>query len=103
MQQQFAVVSGKMTVEVNGQEYTLQQASNFWKVTTVSCANLFTGRYRNAAYKTGKSFMICFTQLIERRHKVAVNAGLPIIVTISSWNLADLITIKRIATVFMKP
>ena len=41
MQQQFAVVSGKMTVEVNGQEYTLQQAK-FWKVTTVSCANLFT-------------------------------------------------------------
>ena len=29
MQQQFGVISGKMTVEVNGQEYTLQQAQNF--------------------------------------------------------------------------
>src|SRR4029077_2222995 len=29
MQQQFGVISGRMTVEVNGQEYTLQQASKF--------------------------------------------------------------------------
>src|SRR6476646_1281393 len=29
MQQQFGVISGKMTVEVNGQEYTLQQAAKF--------------------------------------------------------------------------
>ena len=29
MQQQFGVITGKMTVEVNGQEYTLQQASKF--------------------------------------------------------------------------
>ncbi len=27
LQQQYAVISGKMTVEVNGQEYTLQQAA----------------------------------------------------------------------------
>ena len=27
--QQFGVISGKMTVEVNGQEYTLQQAAKF--------------------------------------------------------------------------
>jgi oligoendopeptidase F len=29
MQQQFGVISGKMTVEVKGQEYTLQQAAKF--------------------------------------------------------------------------
>ena len=29
MQQQFGAISGKMTVEVNGQEYTLQQAAKF--------------------------------------------------------------------------
>src|ERR1700744_4936367 len=29
MDQQYGVISGKMTVEVNGQEYTLQQASKF--------------------------------------------------------------------------
>ena len=29
IQQQFGVISGKMTVEVNGQEYTLQQAAKF--------------------------------------------------------------------------
>ena len=29
MQQQFGVIAGKMTVEVNGQEYTLQQAAKF--------------------------------------------------------------------------
>ena len=29
MQQQYGVITGEMTVEVNGQEYTLQQASKF--------------------------------------------------------------------------
>ena len=29
MQQQYGVITGAMTVEVNGQEYTLQQASKF--------------------------------------------------------------------------
>jgi oligoendopeptidase F len=29
LQQQFGVISGKMTVKVNGQEYTLQQAAKF--------------------------------------------------------------------------
>jgi oligoendopeptidase F len=29
MQQQYGAIAGKMTVEVNGQEYTLQQASKF--------------------------------------------------------------------------
>ena len=29
MQQQYGVIAGKMTVEVNGQEYTLQQAAKF--------------------------------------------------------------------------
>ena len=27
--QQFGVISGKMTVEIDGQEYTLQQAAKF--------------------------------------------------------------------------
>ena len=29
LQQQFGVISGKMTVKVNGKEYTLQQAAKF--------------------------------------------------------------------------
>ena len=29
MQQQFGVISGKMMIEVNGKEYTLQQAAKF--------------------------------------------------------------------------
>ena len=29
MQQQYGVISGKMTIEVNGKEYTLQQAAKF--------------------------------------------------------------------------
>ena len=31
LQQQFGVISGKMTIEVNGQEYTLQQAAKFFE------------------------------------------------------------------------
>src|ERR1700744_2184811 len=31
MGQQYGVISGKMTVEVNGQEYTLQQAAKFFE------------------------------------------------------------------------
>ena len=34
MQQQYGVIAGKMTIDVDGKEYTLQQASNFLKITT---------------------------------------------------------------------
>ena len=29
LQQQYGIITGKMTIEVNGQEYTLQQAAKF--------------------------------------------------------------------------
>jgi oligoendopeptidase F len=29
MQQQYGVIAGKMTIEVDGKEYTLQQAAKF--------------------------------------------------------------------------
>jgi hypothetical protein len=46
------MISGKMTVEMGGQEYTLQQAPNSWKALTEQCGKRFTGRSRPGEVRT---------------------------------------------------
>jgi oligoendopeptidase F len=75
MQQQYGAIAGKMTVEVNGQEYTLQQAAKFLESHE---RNLREEVYRkiNERRLIDKYAMHeLYSQLIERRDKVAKNAG----------------------------
>ncbi|MEJ7586005.1 MAG: hypothetical protein WKI04_00445 [Ferruginibacter sp.] len=50
LQQQFGVISGKMTVIINGQEYTLQQAAKFLESHDWNLMKKLTGRYRKEGY-----------------------------------------------------
>lgn len=75
MQQQFGVISGKMTVEVNGQEYTLQQAAKFLENHDRSLRESVYRKMQERRLQDKEALHNLFTQLIERRHKVAVNAG----------------------------
>lgn len=73
--QQFGVISGKMMVEVNGKEYTLQQAAKFLEDPD---RNLRESVYRKIAERRLLDKIILntlFDSLLQKRNQVALNAG----------------------------
>ncbi|MFZ1312367.1 MAG: M3 family oligoendopeptidase [Chitinophagaceae bacterium] len=75
MQQQFGVISGKMTVEVKGQEYTLQQAAKFLEDEDRSLREEVYRKISNRRLQDKKPLSDLFSSLLQKRHQVAVNAG----------------------------
>jgi oligoendopeptidase F len=75
LQQQFGVINGKMMVEVEGQEYTLQQASKFLENPD---RDLREQVYRKMQERRGEdkaALNDLYSQLLAKRHQVALNAG----------------------------
>lgn len=74
-QQQYQSITGAMSVEIDGQEYTLEQAANFLKDTdrTVRQNAWETIQKRRLADKDELNML--FDELVKLRHQVAVNAG----------------------------
>ncbi len=75
LRQQYGVITGKMTVEVNDKEYTLQQAAKFLENHD---RKLREEVYRkiNARRLEDKAILNkLFNQLVEKRQQVAVNAS----------------------------
>ncbi|MGZ8549494.1 MAG: M3 family oligoendopeptidase [Chitinophagaceae bacterium] len=73
--QHFGMIAGKMTIEVNGQEYTLQQAAKFLedpdrRVREEVYRKISERRLQD---KTGLNDL--FTSLLKKRHQVALNTG----------------------------
>ena len=75
MQQQFGVISGKMTVEVNGQEYTLQQAAKFLEDPDRNLREEVYHKINRRRLQDKKELNDLFSSLLEKRHRVAVNTG----------------------------
>jgi len=75
MQQQFGAISGKMTVEVNGKEYTLQQAAKFLENEDRDLRELVYKKINERRLQDVDSLNNLFTQLIEKRHTMALNSG----------------------------
>lgn len=75
MQQQYGVIAGKMTVEVNGQEYTLQQASKFLENHDRNLREEVYRKIQERRLQDKQSLHDLYTQLIEKRDQVAKNAG----------------------------
>ena len=75
MQQQFGVISGKMTVEVNGQEYTLQQAAKFLEDTDRTLRESVYRKINNRRLQDKKELNDLFSSLLQKRHRVATNTG----------------------------
>jgi len=75
MQQQFGVISGKMTVEVNGQEYTLQQASKFLENPDRMLREEVYRKIQERRLQDKQELHNLYSELIKRRDKVAKNAG----------------------------
>jgi len=75
MQQQYGVISGAMTVNVNGQEYTLQQASKFLESHDRALREEVYRKIQERRLQDRQTLHDLYTQLVERRDKVAKNAG----------------------------
>jgi oligoendopeptidase F len=75
MQQQYGAIAGKMMVEVNGQEYTLQQASKFLESHDRSLREAVYKKIQERRLQDQDAMHELYSQLIAKRHQVAVNAG----------------------------
>ena len=75
MQQQFGVISGKMTVEVNGQEYTLQQAAKFLESQDRNLREEVFRKVQERRLQDKSQLDELFNQLMAKRNEVAYNAG----------------------------
>jgi len=75
MQQQFGQIAGKMTVEVNGKEYTLQQAGKFLENPDRKLREEVYFKVQNRRYQDRDTLNELFNQLVERRHRIALNTG----------------------------
>ena len=75
MQQQYGVVTGKMTVSINGQEYTLQQASKFLESNDRNLREEAYRKIQERRLEDKASLSELYNQLIQKRNQQAINAG----------------------------
>lgn len=75
MQQQYGVIAGKMTVEVNGQEYTLQQAARFLEDPDRKLREEVYRKINDRRLQDKNEMNNLFSTLLKKRHQVGINAG----------------------------
>lgn len=75
MQQQYGAIAGKMTIEIEGQEYTLQQAAKFLEKHDRSLREQVYRKIQERRLEDKDALHSLYTQLIEKRTAVAKNAG----------------------------
>ncbi len=75
LQQQYGQIVGQMGVEVNGQEYTLQQAAKFLEDHDRSLREEVYRKINERRLQDKKALNDLFTELIQKRHQIALNAG----------------------------
>ena len=73
--QQYGVISGKMTVEVNGQEYTLQQAAKFLENPDRPLRETAFRKVQERRLQDKDALNDLYSKLISIRHQMAQNAG----------------------------
>ncbi len=76
MQQQYGVISGKMTVLMNDKEYTLQQAAKFLESPDRAIREEVYRKINERRLQDKEALDKLYDQLIEKRNQEALNAGL---------------------------
>ncbi len=74
LQQQFGVISGKMTVSINGEEYTLQQAAKFLESEERSLREEAYKKINERRLQDKNELNNLFNSLVAKRHQIAKNA-----------------------------
>ncbi|HQD09431.1 MAG TPA: M3 family oligoendopeptidase, partial [Flavihumibacter sp.] len=75
MAQQFGVISGKMSVTIDGKEYTLQQASKFLESPDRQKREEVYRKIQERRHEDREQLNDLYSNLIAKRHQVALNAG----------------------------
>src|SRR5580765_2517805 len=75
LSQQFGAISGKMTVSVKGQEYTLQQAMKFLENPDRTLREEVYRKIQERRLQDREALNKLFMELVTRRDQVARNAG----------------------------
>lgn len=75
LQQQYGTIAGKMTIEVNGKEYTLQQAAKFLESHDRDLRESVYRKINERRLQDKDALNDLYTQLIQKRHLVGKNAG----------------------------
>ena len=73
--QKYGAIAGKMTVMVNGQEFTLQQATKFLEDPNRNLREEVYRKITDRRLLDKKPLNELYTFLIQKRHQVALNAG----------------------------
>jgi oligoendopeptidase F len=73
--QQYGVISGKMSVEIAGREYTLQQAAKFLESPDRNLREQVYRKVQDRRMQDKEQLNEMFTTLVQKRDKVAKNAG----------------------------
>jgi oligoendopeptidase F len=71
------VITGKMTVEIEGKEYTLQQASKFLEHPKREFREQVYRKIQERRLQDKDQLNELFNNLLQKRHQVALNAGFP--------------------------
>ena len=75
LQQQYGMITGKMMVEVNGKEYTLQQAAKFLESHDRKLREEVYRKVQSRRLEDTDILNQLFSQLVEKRNQIALNAG----------------------------
>ena len=75
MAQQYGVISGKMSVEVEGKEYTLQQAAKFLENPRRELREQVYHKIQQRRLQDKEQLNELFTNLVHKRDQIARNAG----------------------------
>ena len=75
LSQQFGAISGKMTVKVKDQEYTLQQAMKFLENPDRSLREEVYHKVQERRLQDKETLNNLYTELVKRRDQIARNAG----------------------------
>src|SRR5690349_18098730 len=75
MQQQYGVISGKMTIEVEGKEYTLQQAAKFLESHDRKLRESVYRKINERRIQDKDTLNEMYSKLVQKRDQVAKNAG----------------------------
>jgi len=73
--QHFGMISGKMTVNVNGQEYTLQQAAKFLEDPDRKLREEVYRKIAERRLQDKDELNTLYSSLLKKRHQVALNTG----------------------------
>lgn len=73
--QQFGAISGSLSIEHNGKEYTIQQAANYLKSTDRETRKAVFHKIANVRLAKNKDLDALYSSLIAKRTEVAKNAG----------------------------